>query len=219
MWKLSQTTPKRLPTWVGGKALSPYNASNEKTVPLNAYQAQASYLTAINFMQKSKLPFLAGFTIVDLGANGYNNSGSRKATVDLNACYYLTTGDFLNSRTAKFDFYFSDLNSYKDLDWVNYYPQALIFKDKDATAYKVTDLKGLSITDRTTIRIRLDFDILLPFLGFSPFTRKKKLLKLVGVSPNAASVSYYGKIYLYDKSLDFLRDTFFVSQGDVYLCP
>lgn len=219
MWQLFQDTPKRLPTWVGGKALSPYDSFSKSTITLNAYNAQASYLTAINFIQKSKLSFLVGFMVVDLGADGYNNSSSRGATVDLNACYYLTIGDFPTLKNATLDFYFADLNSYRDLDWLIYYPDAIIFKDKDATAYTVADLKGFSITDRTTIRVRLNFNLLLPFLGFSSFVRRKKLLKLAGVVANTDRLSYYETIYLYDKFLDFLRGSFFALEGDIYLCP
>jgi hypothetical protein len=221
VWKVLQTTPKRLPTWVGGTALSPYDISDERTVPLNAYTAQATYLTAINFVQKSKLPFLVGFAFVGVGTDGYNNSASRGATVDLNACYYLTVGDFPTSKIATIDFHFADLNSYRDLDWVNYYAsEALIFKDKESTAYKVSDLKGLSITDRTIIRVRLSFDVFLPFLGFSPYIRQKKLRKLlVGSNPNTNTVSYYGQIYRFDKYLDFVKNSFFALNGNVYLCP
>lgn len=199
--------------------MSPYTSETTNTVILNAYTVQLAYLTILSFTQKVKLPFLVGFSLVSIGTDGYNNSSSRGATVDLNACYYLTVGDFPTSKTATLDFYFADLNSYKDLDWVNYYPNAIICKDKDTTAYKVSDIKGLSITDRTTIKIRLDFDIFLPFLGFAPLVQKKRVLRLVGASPSTESVSYYGKIYRYDKFLGFPSKSFFTSQGDVLLCP
>jgi len=221
MWKILQDTPKRLPTWVGGTSLSPYDASlTTETISLNSYEAQASYLTTMNFVQKSKLPFLAGFLVTNLGVDGYNNSASRRPTVDLNACYYLTIGDFPTSKQAELEFYFTDLNSYRDLDWVNYYAnEAAIYKDREPTQYKVADLKGLSITDRTTIRVRISFDLFYPFLGFSPFIRKKKLLKIVGVAPNSNTVSYYGQVYRFDKYLDFPKNTFFKLNGDVCLCP
>ncbi|QIW88477.1 hypothetical protein [Pseudanabaena phage PA-SR01] len=220
MWKLLQDTPKRLPTWVGGTSVSPYTSGTTNTIDLSQHTVQASYLTTLNFLQRSKLPFLVGFNFVSLGVDGYNNSGSRNATPDLNACYYLTVGSFPTSKTATFDFYFADLNSYKDLDWVNYYPNAIIYKDKDTTAYKVSDIKGLFITDRTTIKIRLDFDIFLPFLGFSSFKREKKLRKLVGAQVvGVETVSYYGQIYRFDKYLDFGKNTFFMQGGDLYLCP
>jgi hypothetical protein len=220
MWKLFQGTPKRLPTWVGGAAVSPYTSESTDTINLDQYISEASYLTAINFMQKSKLPFLMGFLLVELGEGGHINSGSRSATVDLNACYYLTTGTFPTSKTAVIDFYFSDLNSYRDLDWVNYYPDAIVYKDRDKTAYKVTDLKGMSIDDRTVIKIRLSFDLFLPFLGISPYTREKKLRKLVGAQVvGTETVSYYGQVYRFDKYLDFSKNTFFMQDGDLYLCP
>jgi hypothetical protein len=221
MWKLFKNTPKRLPTWIGGSPVSPYDNQNVNTVSLSSHEAQASYLTAINFIQRSKLPFLVGFNFANLGTNGYNNSSSRYPTVDLNSCYYLTVGDFLNSKTATIDFYFADLNTYKDLDWVNYYSEiATVYKDKESTAYKVADLKGLAITDRTTIKIRIGFDVFLPFLGFSPFTRKKKLLKLMSTQViGVETVSYYGQVYRFDKYLDFGKNTFFMQSGDLYLCP
>jgi hypothetical protein len=215
-----EDTPKRLPTWVGGASVSPYTSETTNTVNLNQYAAQASYLTALNFLQKSKLPFLVGFSFAGLGADGYNNSRSRSATVDLNACYYLTVGNFPTSKIATIDVYLADLNSYRDLDWVNYYPDAIIYKDRDTTAYKVSDLKGLSITDRTIIIVRLDFDIFLPFLGFSSFKREKKLRKLVGVQVvGVETVSYYGQVYRFDKYLDFNKNSFFMQGGDLYLCP
>ena len=220
MWKVFQTTPKRLPNWVGGAAVSPYSSETTNTINLSQYTAQASYLTALNFLQKNKLPFLVGFTFANLGADGYNNSRSRNATVDLNACYYLTVGSFPTSKLATVDVYFADLNSYRDLDWVNYYPNAIIYKDRDTTAYKVSDLKGLAINDRTILKIRLDFDIFLPFLGFSSFKREKKLRKLVGAQVfGVETVSYYGQIYRFDKYLDFGKNTFFMQGGDLYLCP
>lgn len=200
--------------------MSPFTNKDVNTVSLNNYQAEASYLTAINFLQKNKLPFLVGFTFANLGADGYNNSRSRNATVDLNACYYLTVGSFPTSKLATVDVYFADLNSYRDLDWVNYYPNAIIYKDRDTTAYKVSDLKGLAINDRTILKIRLDFDIFLPFLGFSSFKREKKLRKLVGAQVfGVETVSYYGQIYRFDKYLDFGKNTFFMQGGDLYLCP
>jgi hypothetical protein len=219
MWKLFQGTPKRLPTWVGGTAVSPYTSETTNTVNLNQYTAQASYLTALNFLQKSKLPFLVGFSFAGLGADGYNNSRSRNATVDLNACYYLTVGNFPTSKIAVIDFYFSDLSTYRDLSWVDYYPDAIVYKDRDKTAYKVTDLKGMYIDDRTVIKIRLSFDLFLPFLGISPYIREKKLRKLVGAQVvGAETVSYYGQTYRFDKYLDFGKNTFFMQGGDLYLC-
>ncbi len=220
MWKVFQDTPKRLPTWIGGTAVSPFTNKDVNTVSLNNYQAEASYLTAINFLQKNKLPFLLGFILVSLGEDGYNNSSSRNATVDLNACYYLSTGAFPTSKIAIIDFYFSDLNTYKDLSWVDYYPDAIVYKDRDKTAYKVTDLKGLPIDDRTIIKIRLSFDLFLPFLGISPYIREKQLRKLVGAQVvGAETVSYYGQIYRFDKYLDFTKNSFFMQGGDLYLCP
>jgi hypothetical protein len=220
VWKLLQDTPKRLPTWVEGTAVSPYTNEATNTINLDQYTAEASYLTAINFVQNNKLPFLIGFAFVDLGIEGYNNSGSRGATVDLNACYYLTVGDFPTTKTAVIDFYFSDLNTYNDLSWVNYYPDAIVYKDRDKISYKVTDLKGLPIDDRTIIKIRLSFDLFLPFLGFSSFIREKKLLKLTGAQVvGTETVSYYGQVYRFDKYLDFGKNTFFMQSGDLYLCP
>jgi hypothetical protein len=219
MWKLLKDTPKRLPTWVGGAAVSPYTSESTNTVNLDTYTAQATYLTVIKLDQKFKLPFLVGFNFVALGADGYNNSGSRFATPDLNACYYLTTGDYPTSKTATLDFHFTDLNSHTDLDWTVYFPNAIIFKDRDTTAYKVSDIKGFSITDRTTVRVRLDFDILSPFLGFASLVQKKKLLRLVGAAADTESVSYYGQVYRYDKFLKFGKNSFFTSQGDILLCP
>lgn len=200
--------------------MSPYSNKNVNTVLLDSYQAEASYLTAINFVQKSKLPFLLGFILVDFGEDGHINSGSRSATVDLNACYYLTTGSFPTSKIATIDFYFSDLNTYNDLSWVNYYPDAIIYKDRDKTAYKVTDLKGLVIDDRTIIKIRLSFDLFLPFLGISAYIREKKLRKLIGAQVvGTETVSYYGQVYQFDKYLDFGKNTFFMQNGNLYLCP
>lgn len=200
--------------------MSPYTSETTNTIDLNQYTAQASYLTALNFLQRSKLPFLVGFTFVNLGADGYNNSRSRNATVDLNACYYLTVGSFPTSKIGTIDVYLADLNSYRDLDWVNYYSDAIIYKDRDTTAYKVSDLKGLPINDRTILKVRLDFDIFLPFLGFSSFKREKKLQKLVGVQvAGVETVSYYGQVYRFDKYLDFGKNTFFMQGGDLYLCP
>ncbi len=199
--------------------MSPYDASSTvQTTSLNLFEAQAAYLTAINFVQKSKLPFLVGFSFISFDEGGVNNSASRGATVDLNACYFLTVGGFPSSKNAVIDFHFADLNSYRDLDWVNYYSDAIIFRDKERTEYKVSDLKGLSITDRTIIRIRLSFDVLLPFLGFSPYIRQKKLFKLVGANPSSNIVKYYGKVYRFDKYLDFSKNTFFKLNGDLYLC-
>lgn len=218
MWKLEKTTPKRLPTWVGGTALSPY-ISNEDTALLDANPAEASYLSSLNFIQLNKLPFLVGFSLVDLGAGGYNNSYSRNPTVDLNACYFLTVGTFPTSRNVTLDFFFTDLNFHTDLSWVNYYPAAIIFIDKDSTPYKVSDLKGLTITERTTIRIRLTFDVFLPFLGIKPYIRSKKLIKVVGANTTANTVKYYGQVYRFDKFLDFSKNTFFKRDGNVYLCP
>lgn len=199
--------------------MSPYTSESTNTVNLNQYTAQAAYLTSIKLDQKFKLPFLVGFNFVALGADGYNNSGSRNPTPDLNACYYLTTSDFLTSKTATLDFYFADLNSYTDLDWTIYFPNAIIFKDRDSTTYKVSDIKGFSITDRTTIRVRLDFDILSPFLGFASLVQKKKLLRLAGAAVDTESVSHYGRVYRYDKFLKFGKNSFFTSQGDILLCP
>lgn len=200
--------------------MSPFTNKDVNTVSLNNYQAEASYLTAINFVQKSKLPFLMGFILVDFGEGGHINSGSRSVTVDLNACYYLSTGAFPTSKIAVIDFYFSDLNTYKDLSWVDHYPDAIVYKDRDKTAYKVTDLKGLPIYDRTIIKIRLSFDLFLPFLGIFPFIREKKLLKLTGAQVvGAETVSYYGQVYRFDKYLDFTKNSFFMQGGDLYLCP
>ena len=142
MWKLETNTPKRLPTWVGGKKVYSYFSSNEHTPILNNYSAENTYLTAFNFIQQAKLPFLLGFILVSLGQKGFNNSQSRNPTIDLNACYYLTPQPF-SSQIVTIDFYFADLNSYTDLNWVKHYAaSAVIYKDREPTPYKVSDLKA-----------------------------------------------------------------------------
>lgn len=217
MWLLQKNTPKRLPTWVGGIESSPYTTKQEEVEILDAITPQPYFLASVKFNQVFRVPFLVGFKFIDLGVDGQDNSRTRNVTTDLNSCFFISTNQ-KTSQQVLVDFYFTDLNFYTDLSWVNDYSDAKIFVDSNPTAFRVEDFKGLVVTTNTLIKVRLEFDVFQPFLGFSPSVIQKRILKFPDKFITTITASYGGKTYRTDRLLGFGNYSFFNLDGDSYLC-